>query len=108
MTADSVPIGIEVAYAPPGELIVLHLRLPQGARVEEAIRASGILERCPEIRLDDVHVGIYGRLVALETPLRDRDRVEIYRPLVVHARDARRRRARERKARAAAADGIQR
>jgi putative ubiquitin-RnfH superfamily antitoxin RatB of RatAB toxin-antitoxin module len=74
--------------------------------VEDAIHGSGILERCPEIELDKVHVGIYGRLVALETLLRDRDRVEIYRPLVVHARDARRQRARERRARAAAAGGV--
>lgn len=91
-------IHVEVAYAPPGEQIVMCLRLPAGARVEDAVRGSGILDRCPEIDLDGASVGIFGRRVRLETPLSDRDRVEIYRPLVMHAREARRRRIREKRA----------
>lgn len=86
MKAESSFIHVEVAYARPGEQIVLSLRLPEGARIGDAIRGSGILERCPEIELEAASIGIFGRLAPLETPLRDRDRVEIYRPLVAHAR----------------------
>lgn len=98
MKAESGFIHVEVAYARPGEQIVLSLRLPEGARIGDAIRGSGILERCPEIELEAASIGIFGRLAPLETPLRDRDRVEIYRPLVAHARDARRRRVAEKRA----------
>nr|WP_207146450.1 RnfH family protein [Ectothiorhodospira mobilis] len=84
---------IEVAYAKPDDQAVLEVTLPAGATVEEAIRASGILERFPEIDLSTNKVGIYGKLTRLDAPLRDRDRVEIYRPLIADPRAARRRRA---------------
>lgn len=98
MKLDPAPMHVEVAYAPPGEQIVLCVRLSEGARVSDAIQASGILACHPQIDLATASVGIFGRLVRLDTPLRDRDRVEIYRPLVMDAKEGRRRRARERKA----------
>lgn len=95
---DPASLYVEVAYAPPGEQMVLRVRLSEGARVFDAIQASGILERHPEIDLTRNRIGVFGRLVRLDTLLRDRDRVEIYRPLVADSKEARRRRARERKA----------
>jgi putative ubiquitin-RnfH superfamily antitoxin RatB of RatAB toxin-antitoxin module len=91
-------IHVEVAYAPFGRQLVLGVRLEQGARVADAIGASGVLARHPEIDLKTASVGVFGRLAQLDTPLRDRDRVEIYRPIVADAREARRERARARKA----------
>ncbi|MCG5535344.1 RnfH family protein [Ectothiorhodospira mobilis] len=86
-------LKVEVAYAKPEDQAVLEVTLPLQATVEEAIRASGILERFPEIDLSSNKVGIYGKLTRLDAPLRDRDRVEIYRPLIADPRAARRRRA---------------
>jgi uncharacterized protein len=96
MTQDGC-IGVEVAYARPGEQIVLNVRVREGARIAEAIRASGILASHPEIDLTTASVGVFGRLAQFDTPLRDRDRVEIYRPLVADAKEVRRQRATERK-----------
>jgi putative ubiquitin-RnfH superfamily antitoxin RatB of RatAB toxin-antitoxin module len=89
---------IEVAYALPGEQVVLRVRVPQGAQVLEAIRVSGVLVSYPEIDVATASVGVFGRLVRLDMALRDRDRVEIYRPLVADAKQVRRQRAKERKA----------
>ena len=89
---------IEVAYALPGEQVVLRVRVPQGAQVLEAIRVSGVLASYPQIDLATASVGVFGGLVRLDMPLRDRDRVEIYRPLVADAKQVRRQRAKERKA----------
>ena len=88
-------IRIDVAFgpAPPAKPVHRHLHLPPGSTVGEAIRACGLLARCPEIDLDRNRVGIFGRLVQRDTPLRDGDRVEIYRPLNADPKEARRRRA---------------
>lgn len=86
-------ILVAVAYAPPGKPMHRHLRLASGSTVGDAIRACGLLAQCPAIDLNCNRVGIYGRLVQLDTPLRDGDRVEIYRPLIADPKEARRRRA---------------
>ncbi len=87
---------IEVAYATPQLQTVLEVQMPDGATVGDAIRASGVLERFPEIDLVQTAVGIFGERAALEATVRDGDRVEIYRPLVADPKEARRRRARKR------------
>ena len=60
---------------------------------EEAVRASGLLEEFPELAGQALALGIYGRRVDGTQVLRAGDRVEIYRPLKVDPRDARRRAA---------------
>ncbi|NIR29260.1 MAG: RnfH family protein [Gammaproteobacteria bacterium] len=89
-------ISVEVAYARPDVQVVIPLRVPPGATVEAAIRASGILERFPEIDLSRHRVGVFGKLTEPDRTLEAGDRVEIYRPLVVDPKTARRRRARRR------------
>ncbi|GIX21246.1 MAG: UPF0125 protein [Gammaproteobacteria bacterium] len=84
---------VEVVYALPEEQTVVELDLEPGATAETAIRRSGLLERHPEIDLAVNKVGVFGRLVALDTPLAEGDRVEIYRPLIADPKQARRRRA---------------
>jgi putative ubiquitin-RnfH superfamily antitoxin RatB of RatAB toxin-antitoxin module len=66
--------------------------------VEEALRRSGVLERCPEIDLQRSRVGIFGRFCTLDQVLEDGDRVEIYRPLAADPKDLRRARLAAKKA----------
>jgi uncharacterized protein len=89
-------IRVEVAYAAPGGQALRRLRLPEGASVADAVRESGLALEFPEIDLAVNRVGIYGRQVRLDTVLRDRDRVEILRPLKVDPKQLRRARAAKR------------
>ncbi|MBK1643187.1 RnfH family protein [Thiocapsa imhoffii] len=72
---------VGVAYADKFKQTWLKLDVPQGSTAGEAIERSGLLKQFPEIDLQTNRIGIFGRLVKLETPLSDGDRVEIYRPI---------------------------
>jgi putative ubiquitin-RnfH superfamily antitoxin RatB of RatAB toxin-antitoxin module len=72
----------------------VELDLPAGSTVRAAIDASGIAQRRPDIDIRADRVGIFSRRATFETPLRDGDRVEIYRPLKIDPKEARRKRAR--------------
>jgi hypothetical protein len=88
---------VEVAYSPaPGRVDWVSLDLPDGARLQDALAASGLPAR-HGLALDGLRAGIWGRVQPLEAPLRERDRVEIYRPLRVDPKEARRLRYRQRK-----------
>lgn len=88
-------IGVEVVYALKDRQEVVALKVPEGASVQDAIEASGLLKKFPEISLDKAgnKVGIFAKLTPLDTPLRDRDRVEIYRALIADPKEVRRKRA---------------
>ncbi len=86
-------LRVEVVYATRERQARYAVELPDRATVRDAIEASGVCADFPEIDLAANRVGIYGRLAPLEATLRDRDRVEILRPLVVDPKEARRRRA---------------
>ena len=85
-------MNIEVVYCPrPGHCDTEQLSLPDGACVQDALVASGLCQRhglAPEL----VEVGTWGRKQPLQSVLRERDRVEIYRPLRVDPKEARRQR----------------
>jgi putative ubiquitin-RnfH superfamily antitoxin RatB of RatAB toxin-antitoxin module len=87
-------LRIEVVYALPESEDAVQLTLSAGAKVRDAVLASGILERHPQIDLGRHKIGIYGKVVAASALLADGDRVEIYRPLLLDPKEARRRRAR--------------
>lgn len=91
----SAEIMVEVVYALPAVQRLRQLRLPAGSTVREAIARSGLLEEFPEIDLARNKVGVFGKLVRLDAPLRERDRVEIYRPLIADPKEIRRQRAAE-------------
>ena len=94
--ADTKQIQIEVVYALPDEQSLLSLQVTEGATVEEAIKQSGLLQQFPEIDLGKTNkVGIFGKLSKLDTVLRERDRVEIYRPLIADPKAVRKKRAAE-------------
>jgi putative ubiquitin-RnfH superfamily antitoxin RatB of RatAB toxin-antitoxin module len=86
-------LAIEVAYATPEQQQIITLNLDEGATVEAAINASGLLVRFPDITLSTNAVGIFGKVCELSQVLKTGDRVEIYRPLVHDPKEARRQRA---------------
>jgi putative ubiquitin-RnfH superfamily antitoxin RatB of RatAB toxin-antitoxin module len=88
-------IEIEVVYALPEEQRLFSQQLPDGATVVEAVRLCGVLDEYPEIDLAVNKLGIFGKLAKADTVLRDRDRIEIYRPLIADPKEVRRRRAAE-------------
>ncbi|HBU28605.1 MAG: RnfH family protein [Thiobacillus sp. GWE1_62_9] len=92
---NAASISVEVIYALPDLQPILRTQLAEGATVEDAIRASGVLDAHPEIDLAKNKVGIFSKLVKLDEKVRDRDRVEIYRPLIADPKEVRRKRAEE-------------
>jgi len=91
--AGAALLDVEIVYALPREAQRFRVRVPRGATVEAAIRASGILSALPELDGAPLDVGILGRRCGLCDAVNDGDRIEIYRPLVLDPKEARRRRA---------------
>src|SRR5687768_4701200 len=96
--ADS--LNVQLCYAAPLREYLRELTVAPGTTIEQAIIQSGILQDIPGIDLAAQPVGIFGKKRALDTVLRERDRIEIYRPLVADPKESRRRRS-EKKAAAA-------
>ncbi|WP_417071149.1 RnfH family protein [Niveibacterium terrae] len=88
-------LAIEVVFAQMRHADIVRIKLPEGASVKEAVEASGLLQKHPEIDLDTGKFGVFGKLVKPDTVLRSGDRVEIYRPLIADPKEVRRRRAEE-------------
>jgi len=88
-------IVVEVVCATAGEQILRRVRMGENSTVMQAIEASGISSVMPEGEMiDPRQLGIFSKKVAPNQVLRDGDRVEIYRPLLLDPMEARRRRAR--------------
>ena len=88
-------IHVEVVYALPQRQEVASITLPAGSTVGQAIEASGLRAKYPEIDPAKNKLGIYAKLAKVDTALRDRDRVEIYRPLIADPKEVRKQRAAE-------------
>ena len=86
-------LQIEVAYATPEQQHIITLTVPEHSTIEQAIQASGILQHFPEIDLKQNAVGIFGKVCTLNQTLRTGDRIEIYRPLQIDPKQARKQRA---------------
>ncbi len=86
---------VEVAYALADKQSLVSLEVQEGTTLKEAIEASGILEKYNQIDLSKDLVGIFSKFAALDTLLREKDRVEIYRPLIADPKVARKERAAE-------------
>ena len=93
-------LRVTVVYCAPGCEDLTEVSLPAGATVADAIGAAGVLARRPELASSPPDVGIWGRSCALTQRLEDGDRVELYRPLTVDPKEARRVRAEVRRRRA--------
>lgn len=88
-----VRVEVQVCYALPDMAFLRTLSLPAGSTLQQALEQSGVLQRHPEINLAVNLVGIHGKKKTLDTVLRAQDRVEVYRPLQADPKEARRRRA---------------
>lgn len=88
-------INIEIVYGLAHEQTLLRQEVPAGTSVADAIRASGILDKYPEISLTGNKLGIFGKLTKADTVLREKDRIEIYRPLIADPKEVRKKRAEE-------------
>ena len=93
MTGKGDLIGVEVAYALPTQQVMVAVDVAPESTVEAAIRESGVLDRFPEIDLNENRVGVFGKLAKLSDGLQAGDRIEIYRPLIADPKVVRRRRA---------------
>jgi putative ubiquitin-RnfH superfamily antitoxin RatB of RatAB toxin-antitoxin module len=84
--AETALLHVQVAFsAAPGQCALLALQLPPGSTLADAWRASGFPQ-------EDLKAGIWGKAKTPDTVLRDHDRVELYRPLTVDPKEARRQR----------------
>jgi putative ubiquitin-RnfH superfamily antitoxin RatB of RatAB toxin-antitoxin module len=86
-------LSVEVVYALPDGADIVALKLPHGATLADAIAASGVLGRHPELDLASAGVGVYGILRPAGAAAAHGDRIELYRPLAADPKEARRRRA---------------
>jgi uncharacterized protein len=86
-------LRVVVVYAAAArEVWETSLVLGAGSNVKQAVEASGVLRCFPALQLESLDLGIWGRKAALTHTLRDQDRIEIYRPLTVDPKVARRER----------------
>lgn len=83
-------LQVEVVFALPDRQVLVTVSLDAGATVADAIVASGLPAQFPAEQLDSLPTGIWGRAVERDQSVSDGDRVEIYRPLELDPREARR------------------
>ena len=86
-------IAVEVAYALPDKQAIIPLRVPPGTTAREAVARSGIEKQFPGLQTEGADLGVFGKAVPPEHPLSSGDRVEIYRPLLIDPKEARKERA---------------
>ena len=88
-------IMVEVSYASTREQLIISVKVPIDFNVKQAIEKSGIQNKFPEIDLGKNNVGIFGKQTTLEHSLKNKDRIEIYRPLIIDPKELRRKKAAE-------------
>lgn len=85
-------MNVGVCYAEVERQLWMRLEVPDNSTIEDAIKLSGVLKIYPEINLASQKVGIFGKIAALDTPVKDGDRVEIYRQITADPQTVQRRR----------------
>ncbi|WP_342617633.1 RnfH family protein [Rhodoferax sp. GW822-FHT02A01] len=91
--ASEALISVAVCYsAAARQLIQVEVRMPHNSTVADAVRTSHLLDNVADADVDTLVTGVWGRKVSPDHPLRDGDRVELYRPLKVDPKMARRER----------------
>jgi len=81
---------IEIVFALPGRQVLRCVDLPEGSTVRDAIERSGLAGEFPGYDVDNLQAGVWGRPAGRSLSLHDGDRVELYRPLAMDPREARR------------------
>ena len=86
-------LEIEIVYGLADRQVLKSMTVVEGTTVREATLKSGLEVEFPELDLQQSPLGIFGKAVKDETVLRDGDRIEVYRPLLIDPKEARRKRA---------------
>ena len=89
---------VEVTYALEKKQTLLELEVSEGTTLKQAVELSGIIDTYPQIDLTKDKTGIFGKIAKLDTILREKDRIEIYRPLIADPKQVRKERAAQGKA----------
>ncbi|GGK66912.1 RnfH family protein [Amphritea balenae] len=84
-------MNVSLVYADPNKPLWLELDVSENSTLGEAIENSGILQRLPDIDLDTLKTGIFGKLAKLTQELQPGDRIEIYNPVFVDPKTVKRR-----------------
>ena len=85
-------MNIGVCYAEAERQLWVRLEMPDDSTIREAIELSGVLKQYPQIDLTTQKVGVYGKLAKLDAPIREGDRIEIYRKITADPQQVQRRR----------------
>ena len=85
-------MNVGVCYAEVDRQLWMRIEVPDSSTIVETITLSGVLKLYPEINLDNQKVGIFGKIATLDTPVKEGDRVEIYRQITVDPQTVQRRR----------------
>ncbi|WAW09305.1 RnfH family protein [Oxalobacter vibrioformis] len=83
---------VQVSYAGPDTSIILTVNVKPGTTIRDAFELSGIRKIAKNIRLVEGRAGIFGEIRPLDTPVKENDRIEIYRPLVASPKETRKKR----------------
>ena len=76
-------MNVGVCYAEVDRQLWMRIEVPDSSTIADTITLSGVLKLYPEINLDNQKVGIFGKIATLDTPVKEGDRVEIYRQITV-------------------------
>ncbi len=85
-------MNVGVCYAEVDRQLWLRLEVPDDSTIQQAIELSGVLKQYPHIDLSAQKVGIFGKLSKLDAPIKEGDRVEIYRKITADPQQVQRRR----------------
>lgn len=85
-------MNVGVCYAEAERQTWLRLEVPEGSTVQQVLDLSGVLQQYPHIDLASQKVGIFGKLTKLDAPVKEGDRVEIYRQITADPQQVQRRR----------------
>jgi putative ubiquitin-RnfH superfamily antitoxin RatB of RatAB toxin-antitoxin module len=94
-TQQPADITVEIVYALPDKQTLLTFKVPAETTVKAGIQQSGILDKHEELNLNELTVGIFGKKTQMDQLLREKDRIEIYRPLIADPKEVRKRKAAE-------------
>ncbi|WP_416192663.1 RnfH family protein [Neisseria sp. CCUG12390] len=85
-------LNIEIVYGLPDKQVLKTMQVAEGTTIRQAALQSGLENEFSDLDLNTAKLGIFGKAVKDDTVLREKDRIEIYRPLLIDPKEARRRR----------------
>ena len=84
---------VDVTFATPERQVLLTLEVDAGSTLGDVISESGIAQQFPGVDIDSLAAGVWGKVLPRDHRIKAGDRVELYRPLEMDPREARRKQA---------------